>query len=499
MKFVIILCLHYISLAYSNNNETVIQYLVKYGFLKNENNSLQDSSVVKNAISLFQEYYNFPIDGEINDEMEKLINKPRCGVADLNAYLPLTQPPWKKFNLSWHYSLGTPEMMAVARESFHVWAKHSNLSFYHDPVKPDILISNKVFKHRFEKRKEFCYNEFDGKGGTLAHAYFPNEKNTVVEIHIDFSEDWDFTINSSDSSRLTLLSTMIHEIGHSLGIEHTKETDSVMYPFHNGVIDLSDEDISLIQGMYGEPSNGTIQVDNPMPTTPAPPPVENSNDLCKVSTEIFFKLVIINSKLYVLKGKLAWIFNIEDHNSLDQYTKPLVITDWLKFLPSNIKEINAVYQRPSGEVVIIVNNVVYMFDIQTQRLSSGFPKSIGSLGLQSNTVVHGIFNSYRGRTYLLYDKVYYVEIDECYFSAKSHGYVSDLFVGVPTEVESVLRYTNGLLYFIKNNLFYEYNEFTKKMKKAGPVNLNMFGLSCYTNIIKKEFNYFLSKYNVYPK
>ena len=55
-----------------------------------------------------------------------------------------------------------------------------------------------------------------------------------------------------------LLAVAIHEIGHNLGLDHSKVGNSIMYPFiQNNIKDLHDDDINGIQKLYGVPDNDT--------------------------------------------------------------------------------------------------------------------------------------------------------------------------------------------------------------------------------------------------
>ncbi|MBQ0835851.1 matrixin family metalloprotease [Lactiplantibacillus pentosus] len=46
-------------------------------------------------------------------------------------------------------------------------------------------------------------------------------------------------------------SVAIHEVGHALGLDHSRQLDSVMYPFDQGQTTLSHADISALKTIYG--------------------------------------------------------------------------------------------------------------------------------------------------------------------------------------------------------------------------------------------------------
>lgn len=71
---------------------------------------------------------------------------------------------------------------------------------------------------------------------------------------LHFDEDERFDVNGSDT-KIDLNWLSLHELGHSLGLDHSYHADSVMFPFYLGYIKdltLNQDDIEGIQQLYGE-------------------------------------------------------------------------------------------------------------------------------------------------------------------------------------------------------------------------------------------------------
>ena len=90
----------------------------------------------------------------------------------------------------------------------------------------------------------------DGSLGTLAHAYFPppNGASIAGDLHFDTGDNWSCTTGGGFDIGIVTL----HEIGHSIGLQHEAIDTAVMNPFYNAsFIGLLQDDIDGAVAIYG--------------------------------------------------------------------------------------------------------------------------------------------------------------------------------------------------------------------------------------------------------
>ncbi len=180
---------------------------------------------------------------------------------------------WSQTELSYYFindteRLGVEEQRQLIREAFDTWAAVSPLTFIEtaDRDSADMEIGWATGNHGDG-------DAFDGPGGVLAHATFPNPyTRSSVYLHFDDDERW----LNSESRDVDLKTVAIHEIGHALGLGHSRDPNAIMFASYQGADrTLGEDDIRGIQALYG-----VNVASNPAPEAPpsveeTPPPVTN--------------------------------------------------------------------------------------------------------------------------------------------------------------------------------------------------------------------------------
>ncbi|XP_056421588.1 matrix metalloproteinase-23-like [Hyla sarda] len=144
--------------------------------------------------------------------------------------------------------------------AFGMWSKVSPLTFKHvlPKHKSDLSIGFYSFNHSdcWESPLHPC---FDGLNGELAHAFLPPRG----EIHFDNHEFWvlgpsRFSWNQGVWYN-DLVQVAAHEIGHALGLWHSRDVLALMHPnaTYTRTRRLARDDILAIQHLYGCPTSSS--------------------------------------------------------------------------------------------------------------------------------------------------------------------------------------------------------------------------------------------------
>ena len=195
-------------------------------------------------------------------------------------------------------------------------------------------------------------------------------------------------------------------------------------------------------------------------------------DLCALqSVDV---VLIIENRIYIAYDKNIWALNANGKT----YGVPLLLTDYIKILPTDFKRLSAAYQTPSGDIILFTNREIYLIRYPSFDLVPTWPRSFLDFGLPSSARINAAINTNRGRSFVIYNDFLVGEIDDCSMRIKKHHAIQKIFPGIPPGITSAFRYIDGHLYFVNRKQYYKLNEFSKTVTSAGEFDLQILGAVC---------------------
>ncbi|KAI4487929.1 hypothetical protein M0802_011691 [Mischocyttarus mexicanus] len=440
------------------------RYLSQYGYLPSvnpENGGIISEESMSQAISEFQSLAGINITGSMNEETSYYMSLSRCGVKDKvgpsydgrSKRYALQGSRWRVKKLTYRISkypagLVRSEVDKEVAKAFGIWSQYTDLTF---TVKSSGSVHIDI---RFEIGEHGDGDPFDGRGGTLAHAYFPVYGG---DAHFDDAEQW--TINSYRGTNLFQVAA--HEFGHSLGLSHSDVKAALMAPFYRGYepnFNLHSDDIEGIQALYGRKSGWGRGPTNIHPTS-IPPTGEEDPELCmdpKIDT-------IFNSAeghIYVFKGEHYW--RLTDDGIASGYPKR-ISNSW-KGLPGNI---DAAFTFKNGKTYFFKGSKYWRYI--GKHMDGQYPKEIseGFTGIPDNIDAvtvwtgNGKIYFYKGTKFWRFDQVQKPPVKSTYPKPIKN------WEGLPDNLDGAVIY-QGYTYFFKDKGYYRFNDRTFSVDTAEP-------------------------------
>jgi hypothetical protein len=201
--------------------------------------------------------------------------------AALSKYRAISQ--WGKTDIAYYFINGTDKINGddeqdLIRAAFALWANETPLTFAEtsSSSQADILIGWGEGEHGDG-------DPFDGPGDVLAHASYPNPyTDRQVFLHFDDSERW----LDSETRNVDLMTVAAHEIGHTLGLDHSNDPNALMYPSYSEPRRfLGRDDIAGIQSLYGLASVPAEAPEAPPQGVTPPPSAGQDSDKDGISDD----------------------------------------------------------------------------------------------------------------------------------------------------------------------------------------------------------------------
>ncbi|KAF6333571.1 matrix metallopeptidase 10 [Rhinolophus ferrumequinum] len=437
-----------------SNRNLVQKYLENYYNLAKDVKLFarrQDNSPVVRKIQEMQKFLGLKVTGKLNSDTLEVMQKPRCGVPDVGHFSTFPDMPrWRKTHLTYRivdYTLDLPRdaVDSAIEKAVKIWEKVTPLTFsriYEGEA--DIMIT-------FAVRDHGDFYPFDGPGMVLAHAYPPGPE-IYGDAHFDDDEQW-----TKDTSGTNLFYVAAHELGHSLGLQHSANAEALMYPIYNTLTDLapfrlSQDDVNGIQSLYGPPP--TSPADPVVPTESVPP---ETPDMCD-PTLSFDAVSTLRGEILFFKDRYFWRRSLWNPKPELEF----ISTFW-PFLPTNL---DAAYEVNSKDIVFIFKGNEF-WAIRGTEMQAGYPRDIHTLGLPPTIrKIDAALSDEENKTYFFVEDKYW-RFDENSQSMEQ-GFprlIGDDFPGVEPKVDAALH-AFGFFYFFSGSSKFEFNPNDRVVKRV---------------------------------
>uniref|UniRef100_A0A663MKA5 Matrix metallopeptidase 28 n=1 Tax=Athene cunicularia TaxID=194338 RepID=A0A663MKA5_ATHCN len=348
---------------------------------------------------------------------------------------PLAGGRWYKRHLTyrvvnWPPYLPQHEVRLAVKAAFELWSNVSSLVFWE--ARDGLADIRLTFFHG--DHNDGLNNAFDGPGAgrALAHAFFPRRG----EAHFDSAERW--SLHSGKGRNLFIV--VAHEVGHTLGLEHSPVKSALMSPYYKKLSKdfvLSWDDILAVQNLYGEPGfpecpsvpPGWDEVSHPGPPHSSHCPTDADHNL------------------YIFKGSHYWVVPASGNASDPQ---PLQ-TRW-PGLPAGIDA--CAWSQLSGKFYFFKGGRCWCYTGST--LAAGFPQKCSARGLPRHPDTALYFQQLQ-RLVLFKGPKYFVVSEETLSTEPYYPRSLRDWEGLPPGTAGALNHRDGFVYFFRDDQYWQFD------------------------------------------
>ncbi|XP_042298358.1 matrix metalloproteinase-28 [Sceloporus undulatus] len=464
------------------------KFLEKYGYFESTpDDDDDDDGELSKAIREFQWVYHLPPTGALDAPTMHRMRLPRCGTDDAKSHAAWKERmggllsgrraqkrrgrrdlhqsgKWYKRHLTyrlvnWPWYLPQQQVRWAVKAAFELWSNVSSLVFWE--AAGDLADIRLTFFHG--DHNDGLDNAFDGPGGALAHAFFPRRG----EAHFDSDERWALDGGKGRS----LFVVVAHEVGHTLGLEHSPVRGSLMSPYYKKLgkdFVLNWDDILAVQNLYGKPSRGSVvQLPGKLFAhfQDRWPDLEGhlerpEGNLSAHYCWSFFDAITTDPKgnVLVFKGGHYWTVSKGGESSGPQ----LLQAGW-PGLTSTIDA--AAFSEEDGKLYFFKGGRCWRY--KGPLLESGFPRkcsAAGDLPRHPDTALH--FRPLHQLVLFKGPKYYVVDQESLRLEPYYPRTLRD-WGGVPAVANGALTRPDGSVYFFRNDRFWKFNPEKLQVVESG--------------------------------
>uniref|UniRef100_A0A3P9NE41 Collagenase 3 n=1 Tax=Poecilia reticulata TaxID=8081 RepID=A0A3P9NE41_POERE len=347
---------------------------------------IRSASAMEQKVRQMQNFFGLRETGILDSNTMDVMKKPRCGVPDVDNYsfYPY-HPKWKNRTISYKIAKYTPDLSREDVErsfrlALKMWSDAAPLNF----VK---VIHGKSENTCEELIAHGDFSPFDGPGGVLAHAFQPGE-GMGGDVHFDEDETW-----TTGGQGFSLFAVAAHELGHSLGLTHSRDPSAVMFPSYrhqsSKQYTLSTDDVLGIQSkrpsamlcsvrvimtwLGFQPEKAALRPNYSLLQLKRCSSCKRLVDFGIVCGMLVFFIVsskCIHTAVFFFSGHKYWV--------VQQLKTRGTAGNISEFgFPSSIRRVDAAVHVPEyGKTMFFIGQFYYRYDEQKSQMDPGFPRFI---------------------------------------------------------------------------------------------------------------------------